>query len=376
MNNEKIFKSLIEVFKKLNNQRRWTAFLTESRYDEIAKQALNCIVSFILATEAENQGQPIKWELFPKIAIFRAFQKAYVFFDTPEHKCRAICEIGNIPFEKEFSKTTLDIIEECTDKEFTEFLSAGYGSVEETIYKAATKIATSLELRENREKINGNYIKELEQVIKTMSKYEFVPGFNQTSNADSKEFQAFKKVSELRNQNRWSVYSYRVECSVLGHLFDTAIFAYLIALEEGKSEEIATKYFFIGIFHDVAEAFTRDIPSPIKDRIPGFREATEKYELFCMEEYFYPLLSDVSKAAVKSVMLESKENEEYKKIIKGADYLSAATEIWRQFEDRNFLIAMSGLEKKFESPNIEISETGMKVYKEMLEQIKKIFKED
>lgn len=375
MNSEKIFKSLIEVFKRLNNQRRWTAFLTESRYDEIAKQALNCIVSFILATEAENQGQPIKWERFPKIAIFRAFQKAYVFYDTPEHICREICEIDNIPFEKEFLKATRDIIEEYADKKFADFLAEGYGTIEEKIYKAGTKIATSLELRENQEKINGDYIKELEQVIKTMSKYEDIPRFNEISDTDSKEFQAFKRTSKLRNQNRWSAYSYRVECSVLGHLFDTAIFAYLMALEEGKSEEIATKYFFIGIFHDVAEAFTRDIPSPIKDRIPGFREATEKYELLCMEEYFYPLLSDVSKAAVKSVMLESKENEEYKKLIKGADYLSAAAEIWRQFEDRNFLIAMSGLEKKFESPNIEITETGMKVYEEMLEQIKKIFKD-
>lgn len=373
--NIKILKAMNEVFKRLNNLRRWTAVLTESRYDEISKQALNCIICFFLATEAEARGVPVRWERFPKIAIFRAFQKAYVFYDTPEHICKEICEINNIAFEQEFLRVTLEIIEEYTDEGFSTSLKEGCGTSEEVIYKAATKIATLLELRENEEKFNGEYLKELENIIKSMAKYENIPGFIELSDSDSSFFKAFKKVSKLRNQNRWAAYSYRVACSVLGHLFDTAIFAYLMAIEKGESEEVATKYFFIGVFHDLPEAFTRDIPSPIKDRIPGFRRATEKYELFCMDEYFYPLLSDISKKAVRGIMLEDEENEKYKKLIKGADYLSATSEIWRQFEDVSLLEAMKNHGSKFESPHVEITEAGSELYRKQLSWIKEAFKD-
>lgn len=71
-----------EVFKRLNNLRRWTEITTNAKYDEISKQALNCIICFLLAKEAESKGVNVRWENFPKIAIFRAFQKAYVNYDT------------------------------------------------------------------------------------------------------------------------------------------------------------------------------------------------------------------------------------------------------------------------------------------------------
>ena len=77
----KNLEAINEVFKRLNNLRRWTEFITEGKYDEISKQSLNCIISFVLATEAENEGQVIVWERFPKIALYRAFQKAYVNYD-------------------------------------------------------------------------------------------------------------------------------------------------------------------------------------------------------------------------------------------------------------------------------------------------------
>lgn len=40
----------------------------------------------------------------------------------------------------------------------------------------------------------------------------------------------------------------------------------------------------MGIFHDIPETYTRDIPSPIKDSIPNFRKITEAYELEMMRK--------------------------------------------------------------------------------------------
>ena len=367
----KNLKAINEVFKRLNNLRRWTNFITEGKYDEISKQALNCAVSFVLATEAEKKGVAIIWERFPKIAIYRAFQKAYVNYDTPEHILKEICDLGNIQFAKAFGEVTVRTIEGLTDESFASWLKVGCGTIEEEIYQAATKIATFLELKELQRHMNGEYSIKYEEVLKSMAKYENIPGFSIVSDATSGYFKVFEAISKLRNQNRWAAYSYLVDCSVLGHLFDTAVFAYLMALENDETESVATKCFFMGIFHDVPEAFTRDIPSPIKDKIPGFRELTEKYELQMMEKYVYPFVSEAAANALKSVMFESEDNAGSKKLMKGADYMSAVSEIWRQLKagtiDDSFFDALRGHVKKFESGIAELTPNTKKLLDWMVE---------
>ena len=355
----KNMKAINEVFKRLNNLRRWTNFITEGKYDEISKQALNCAVSFILATEAEIQGIEIQWEKFPKIALWRAFQKAYVNYDTPEHILKEICDLGGIQFEKAFGEVTATTIAERTDEDFANWLKEGCGTTEENIYQAATKITTFLELKEIQKHMNGDYSAKYEEVVKSMAKYENIPGFSIVSNAENGYFKVFRAISKLRNQNRWAAYSYLVDCSVLGHLFDTAVFAYLMALEKGEGEIVATKCFFMGIFHDVPEAFTRDIPSPIKDKIPGFRELTEKYELQMMEKHVYPYVSENTASALKKVMFEDEQNAKFKHLMKGADYMSAVSEIWRQLKagtiDHWFFDALRGHVRKFETDIAELT---------------------
>lgn len=361
----KNLKAINEVFKRLNNLRRWTEFITEGKYDEISKQSLNCAICFILAVEAEQKGISVNWERFPKIAIYRAFQKAYVNYDTPEHILREICDLGDIKFDKAFGEVTVRTIAERTDESFANWIKEGCGTTEETIYKAATKFATFLELKELQRQMNGGYSLKYEQIVKSMAKYEQTPGFNSLSEY-SKVFEA---ISKLRNQNRWAAYSYVVSCSVLGHLFDTATFAYLMAVEKEYPEEIATKCFFMGIFHDVPEAFTRDIPSPIKDKIPGFRQLTEKYELQMMERNVYPILSECSVNALKEVMFEEGNNAEFKKLLKGADYMSAVSEIWRQLKagtrDASFKEAWKGHLEKFTRGIAELTPSTRLLLEEM-----------
>lgn len=361
-----------EVFKRLNNLRRWTELKTNAKYDEISKQALNCILCFLLAKEVEKRGISVRWEEFPKIAIFRAFQKAYINYDTPEHILREICDLGEIDFEGQFNKATLKTISEKTSEEFANWLKNSQGTYEEIIYKAATKVATLLELKEIRAEINGDYSLKYREIIESMKKYESIPGFNELSNEECECFEAFKAVSRLRNQNRWAAYSYSVSCSVLGHLFDTAIFAYWMSIENHTSEQVATKCFFMGIFHDIPEAFTRDIPSPIKDEIEGFRKLTELYELECMEKKFYPKIEAISKnlsKEVRDIMFEEETNSKYKTLMKGADYMSAVSEIVRQFmggsRDPEFVDAIKNHNKKFESGVASFTRTTEEMYKRM-----------
>lgn len=322
-----------EVFKRLNILRRWTSVTTDDKYNELAKQALNCITAYMLASFTEGNGNIINWERFPKIALYRAFQKVYVYFDTPEHIIDEICAIGNINKDA-FNKATMDIIKELTNDDFSEFLSEGLGTDEMEIYRAATKIATLVELEENSSlmKNSGEYRDKYTEIQRSLEKFNHIPGVAEFSDPSGEFFKLLLKISKLRNQNRWAVQSYTVNCSVLGHLFDTGILAYFIGLEHFNGDEkIAAKMFHMGIFHDLAEVWTSDVPSPIKDRISGFRAATEKYESMVLQRYFYNNVPPFMADKLRLVMFEEEANSSFHNIMKAADYLSADSECWRQY---------------------------------------------
>lgn len=350
-----------ETFKRLNILRRWTSVTTDDKYNELAKQALNCITAYMLASVSEANGNIVNWERFPKIAIYRAFQKVYVYFDTGEHIIDEICSIGNINKDC-FNKATSEIIQELTNEDFSDFLSEGIGTNEMRLYQAATKIATLVELEENSPLIKNNheFRDKYDEIHYSLKKFSDIPGVTEFSNPDGDFFKLLLKISKLRNQNRWAVQPYSVNCSVLGHLFDTGVFAYFIGLENFKgNEKIATKMFFMGIFHDLAEVWTSDVPSPIKDRIPGFRTATEKYEDLMLERYLYSKVPEFLETAIRSVMFEEKDNISYYKLMKAADYLSADSECWRQYvagsRDPYFLSpGIVGYDNKLTSGNLSL----------------------
>lgn len=356
------------VFGKMNNLRRWTDFSSQQKYNELAKQAYNCIVAYMIAKKAENEGHTIHYEFFPKIALHRAFEKVYVFYDTPEHKIDEICGMSTVNRE-EFKKTTIDIISEKTDADFANFITQDIGEYELRIYKAATKIATYIEfLEQQRNLMDLGFYARSQRIQRIIEEYKDIPGVLEFSEVRSPVFRVLQEISNLRNQNRWATFYYNVECSVLGHLFDTAVFAYLFALDESKfNEEYATKMFFFGLFHDVAETWTKDIPSPIKDRINGFREATEVYEKSMLEKHLYSVVPPYLSKALRDVMFENEENKMYKKRIKEADYISADSECCRNFRsgsrDIDFVIAIC---------KRKINSDATDLYKEVYQYFSKI----
>lgn len=367
-----MLKATNEVFKRLNILRRWTSFATEDKYNELAKQALNCIVAYMLAAYSEEAGITVKWERFPKIALYRAFQKTYVYFDTPEHIIDEICEIGGISKDT-FNEVTKQLIEENTDEVFAEFLCEGIGTYELKIYRAATKIATLIELVENSNSTNnlGEYRSKMQEIYKSLEEFEKLPGIGQIQDVNGNIFRILQKISTLRNKNRWAAQPYCIECSVLGHLFDTAIFAYFMSLEESPKDEVtAAKMFFMGIFHDVAETWTTDIPSPIKDRIANFRAATEKYELKKLQDELYSKVPEFLAKKLREVMFEDEANKRYKKLLKGADYLSADSECWRQYKagsrDEYFLGAIQKRLPKIESGDVLLTPVCGKLFEYFL----------
>lgn len=356
--NQRVLEEVNEVIKRLNMLRRWTSLESQGRYNELSKQTLNCITAYILACYYEEAGHTIIWSRFGKIALYRAFQKIYLYFDTPEHIMEAVCKIGKIP-EDALTNGTKQVITDKTDEAFANFLCEGIGTDEMKIYRAATKIATLVELFEINSTSNPEYHNKIHELYDSLEEFKDLPGFSEVKDVNGSIFKLLRRICSLRNKNRWAVQSYSVETNVLGHMFDTAIFAYFLAMEQQPEDtEYAGKMFFVGIFHDLAETWTWDIPSPVKEMIPGFRRATELYEQQQLEENCFNVVPNFLAKRLENLMLNAEENQH--KLLKGADYLSADSECWRQYNggtrDIYFIGAIQRRKPGIESGKVLLTE--------------------
>lgn len=310
---------------------RWSEVtVTNGSFTEQSKQGLNCMIAYMWAQEMKHAGFSVDFTKFPKIALFRGFTKTQQC-DVSETSLDTIFNLGNVS-KANFADMIWGVIEEHCSPQFYHHLQVDSECVEARIYRAASKVATLLEIREIRGLIaNKDYTLKESQQLDVIKKFSDLPCFD-TIMSDSYQ-EIFRNFSKLRNRIRWAKHPNLIPCSVLGHMYDVGCFSYLMSLETNPyDEELATQYFFMGVFHDLPECWTGDMPSPIKDSIPGLREATEEFENQVMDEHVYTHLPTYMTQALRAIMLEDEQNVQYKVFLKKSDNFSAYVECWRQID--------------------------------------------
>lgn len=96
----------------------------------------------------------------------------------------------------------------------------------------------------------------------------------------------------LRFQLRWSRVHRIPKTSVLGHMLIVAITTYLFSLQMDACPRRCFNNYFTGLFHDLPEALTKDIISPVKHSIRGLSSLIKRYEKEQMKEKVYPLIPE------------------------------------------------------------------------------------
>ncbi len=106
-----------------------------------------------------------------------------------------------------------------------------------------------------------------------------------------------KKISKiidlsgrLRFQKRWAQTPRVPETSVLGHMLIVAILGYFYSLHVEACDSRVENNFFCALFHDLPEALTRDIISPVKYSVSGLDDIISEYELKVMEDEIFPYI--------------------------------------------------------------------------------------
>lgn len=172
-----------------------------------------------------------------------------------------------------------------------------------------------------------------------------------------KTFKFFEFIARMGSMLRWSLMRNVKQEDLKQHSYDVAVTAHALTIIRNEKvlnpfrrrldPNLAATY---ALFHDTAEVFTGDIPTPIKQFGGGKVKAiTEVLEQMAVEKMVSSLPEELQEN-YRHVFLIPKD---YKDIIKAADQISALRKCREEIAagNKEFLPAAARLEETLESSN-------------------------
>ena len=299
-------KFALKLFEGFSIQ-RWTDLIRPFDIVEMDKAGEKMVLAYIIGKCEEQKGVFVDWIWMIYASLFDILKKI------------ALCDI-KAPIQqilkKDYASEYLRLNEWILNQykpliddsalfsQFTIYEGQRAGTFDipeksraaERILSAANKFATMRELQmlsvvnepERLEKINKELLADLQG-------YLDLTGL-QLLMTRQKSYDFIMKIEQLRFQTRWNQTPRVPKTSVLGHCFFVAVITLLLCRQSGQKmcEKRLINNYFSALFHDLPEAVTRDIISPVKqatDELPSIVKRIEdeivKKELVpLMEPYF------------------------------------------------------------------------------------------
>ncbi|MEW6038643.1 MAG: 5'-deoxynucleotidase [Pseudomonadota bacterium] len=135
----------------------------------------------------------------------------------------------------------------------------------------------------------------------------------------------FAHLGRLRWIKRWGLMRNAYEENVMEHGWEVAVIAHALAVirsEIFRQPIDADRVAAAALFHDVSEAITGDLPTPIKYHSPAIRDAYKDLEQKASLELL-ALLPESLKPAFARMLLPEEIPEDVRAIIKAADRIAA-----------------------------------------------------
>ena len=299
-------KFALKIFEGFSIQ-RWTDLIRPFDIVEMDKAGEKMVLAYIIGKCEEQKGVFVDWIWMIYASLFDILKKI------------ALCDIKS-PIQqilkKDYASEYLRLNEWILNQykpliddsalfsQFTIYEGQRAGTFDipeksraaERILSAANKFATMRELQmlsvvnepERLEKINKELLADLQG-------YLDLTGL-QLLMTRQKSYDFIMKIEQLRFQTRWNQTPRVPKTSVLGHCFFVAVITLLLCRQSGQKmcEKRLINNYFSALFHDLPEAVTRDIISPVKqatDELPSIvkrieDEIVNKELVPLMEPYF------------------------------------------------------------------------------------------
>ncbi|NQY94490.1 MAG: HD domain-containing protein, partial [Campylobacteraceae bacterium] len=268
---------------------RWNDYPRMVELVELDKQAHKFIIAYFLAKLEDD----VNYTHLIEAGIFEFLRRVVVTDIRPDVFRNALQkkapEINAWVIKK--LKTSLEPIDNGNFlKKFEDYLN------DETMYKkerfilkAASYMATKWEFSIVYQ--TSQFLSDIESVKKSVDEeiedyYELI-GIRKLA-LNKKLAKVVDLSGRLRFQKRWAQTPRVPETSVLGHMLTVAIFSYFFSIEIKACDKRLQNNFFTSLFHDLPEALTRDIISPVKYSVDDLAEIISEYEIIKIEDDILP----------------------------------------------------------------------------------------
>lgn len=277
---------------------RWNDKIRTVELIEMDKHAHKMIIAYCLGKYEERSGNEICWHNIIRGGIFELLRrivlsdiKSPIYREIKTKYPDKFIELNKWVFQRlspliddDSIKTDLEkylVEDNLVDPMSRQILEASHifsSFWEFQIIKIAnpegTKIAEIDKILHN----DLEQFMQLKGMMKIMSKQKIVDFIN--------------LCGQLRFQIRWAQTPRLPRTSVLGHMMLVACLSYIFTMRLAPCNKRIYNNFFGALFHDLPEAVTRDIISPVKRAVEGLSEIISEIEVNLAEQEIYGLIEE------------------------------------------------------------------------------------
>ncbi|PIE97989.1 MAG: hydrolase [Treponema sp.] len=303
---------ILKLFEAFSIQ-RWTDMVRPVDLIEMDKAAEKVFLAFIIGKYEEKQGNKINWNKIIDSAVFELFRKI-VLSDIKSPVQRMISEKFPAEYKKlnswVFDQYKSVISDELLLNDFNRYLfeEPDINDLTWRVLRAAHKYSTIREFEilkvVNEPARLGAIQKGLQDDIKHFMDLKGI----QLLFTEQEPYTFILEIEKLKFQARWNQTPRIPATSVLGHSLFVAVVTHLISRRLGFSEHRQYNNFFAGLFHDLPEAVTRDIISPVKRATEGLPDIVKEIEDIVVREELLPLIDPFYRAEVEYFVQDEFEN--------------------------------------------------------------------
>jgi len=268
---------------------RWNDYPRMVELVELDKQAHKFIIAYFIAKLEKD----VNYTHLIEAGIFEFLRRVVVTDIRPDVFRKALQkkskEINTWVISK--LSPSLESIDNGTFlQKFQEYLeNPEIYKKERFILKAASYLATKWEFSIVYQ--TSQFLTDIEDVKKSVDEeiedyYELI-GVRKIA-LNKKLAKIIDLSGRLRFQKRWAQTPRVPETSVLGHMLTVAIFGYFFSIDVNACDKRIQNNFFTALFHDLPEALTRDIITPVKYCVDELSDIIAEYELEKIEDDILP----------------------------------------------------------------------------------------
>mgnify|MGYP004481776429 FL=1 len=140
-----------------------------------------------------------------------------------------------------------------------------------------------------------------------------------------KENHFYAMLSRMKYINRWGLMRNTRNENLCEHSLEVAFIAHALGIINNEvygGNINAERLAILGMYHDVTEIITGDMPTPVKYYNPVIRNAYKEVEKVAGKQMLSGLSSEI-RDRYESVLTETEEEKELWKYVKAADKISA-----------------------------------------------------